>query len=163
MPAGKGWPGLLGEPPLCRSGLTLTSSLGGWPREGLSTYLAISWLPETHHLLKHPSYLRLMQSGGRTSVAEAPSWVSTEKTWPRSRQATSSLPSTPRHVTENSTLVSRLHNSSSGVSCGDRKVVWTVGCGLRREGIPAQHPLVYLLVGMKRGSICQTARLAPWP
>lgn len=75
------------------------------------------------------SYLRLMQSGGRTSVAEAPSWVSTEKTWPRSRQAASALPSTPRHVTENSTLVSKLHNSSSGVCCGDRKVVWAVGCG----------------------------------
>lgn len=92
-------------------------------REGLSNYLAIYWLPETRHLLKHPSYLRLMQSGGRTSVAEAPSWVSTEKTWPRSRQAASSLPSTPRHVTENSTLVSKLHSSSSGVCCGDRKVV----------------------------------------
>lgn len=76
-------------------------------------------------------HLRLMQSGGRTSVAEAPSWVSTEKTWPRSRQAASSLSSTPRHVTRNSMLVSRLHSSSSGGCCGPRWVVRGVGRGQR--------------------------------
>lgn len=96
------------------------------------------------HSPEWPPYLRLMQSGGRTSVAEAPSWVSTENTWPRSRQAASSLPSTPRHVTENSTLVSRLHNSSSEVCCGHRCEVWG---GWGREGtadshaLPVEHPL----------------------
>lgn len=80
--------------------------------------------PEAPHPPDWPPHLRLMQSGGRTSVAEAPSWVSTEKTWPRSRHAASSLPSTPRHVTENSTLVSRLHSSSSEVCWGHRSGVW---------------------------------------
>lgn len=83
-----------------------------------------------------------MQSGGRTSVAEAPSWVSTEKTWPRSRQAASLLPSTPRHVTENSTLVSRLHNSSSEVCCGHRWVMWAWVLGRRGNQADAHPSLV---------------------
>lgn len=64
--------------------------------------------------------------------------MSTEKTWPRSRQAASSLPSTPRHVTEKSTLVSKLHSSSSGVCCGDRRVVR--GCELGRRESPLSTP-----------------------
>lgn len=123
-----------------------------------------SGVPEAPHPAKLSPHLRLMQSGGRTSVAEAPSWVSTEKTWPRSRQAASSLPSTPRHATENSTLVSRLHNSSSGVCCGHKRV-W--GCGRGWEGgagsytIPAEHPLpCRALVGTAGGRAF--SQQTPW-
>lgn len=98
-------------------------------------------LPAGLRTARGTPHLRLMQSGGHTSVAEAPSWVSTEKTWPRSRQAASSLSSTPRHVTRNSMLVSRLHSSSSGVCCGPRWVVQGVGRGQRGSGWPHAIPV----------------------
>lgn len=91
-----------------------------------------------------------MQSGGRTSVAEAPSWVSTEKTWPRSRQAASSLPSTPRHVTENSTLVSRLQSSSSQVCCRQGACAEQAGEG--GNHCPTTIPVQYLRPPTNRDS-----------